>query len=115
MKRLSTTLMALAALVFGITAYAQDNAAATTPPATTAATTNAAPAKNIRLQFEGIPYSDVIERFSQMANKPLVSDTNIVGTLTFNDPKPYTYQEALDTLNLMLAMKGVTLVEANNY
>jgi len=76
---------------------------------------NAAPAKNIRLQFEGIPYSDVIERFSQMAGKPLVSDTNVVGTLSFNDPKAYTYQEALDTLNLMLAMKGVTLVETGNY
>ena len=113
MKRFSTTLMALAALTLGVAAHAQENTAAITNAAP--GTTNAAPAKNIRLQFEGIPYADVIERFSQMAGKPLVSDTNVVGSLTFNDPKPYTYQEALDTLNLMLAMKGVTLIEAGNY
>src|SRR5687767_7641425 len=115
MKRLSTTLMALLAMLFGAAASAQDNAgAAATTNSTAAAGTNA-PAKNIRLQFEGIPYADVIERFSQMVGKPLVSDTNITGTLSFNDPKPYTYSEALDTLNLMLAMKGVTLVETGNY
>src|SRR5688572_29170710 len=116
MKRFSTTLIALAALAFGAATRAQDtNAGATNPPGVQAPATNAAPAKNIRLQFEGMPYADVIERFSQMAGKPLVSDTNVVGTLTFNDPKPYTYPEALDTLNLMLAMKGVTLIESGNY
>src|SRR5690349_15524191 len=116
MKRFSTTLMALVAAFFATAIYAQDKPnPAPSAPANAAAATNAAPAKNIRLQFEGIPYADVIERFSQMAGKPLVSDTNVVGTLSFNDPKPYTYQEALDTLNLMLAMKGVTLVETGNY
>src|SRR4051812_17577246 len=118
MIRFSKTLMALGALAFGAAAFAQDKPAATTnapAPAAVAAATNAAPSKTIRLQFEGIPYSDVIERFSQMAGKPLVSDTNVTGTLTFNDPKPYTYPEALDTLNLMLAMKGVTLIETGNY
>lgn len=103
--------MALVTIAFGAIAHAQD----TTTNSASATATNAAPAKNIRLQFEGMPYADVIERFSQMAGKPLVSDTNVVGTLTFNDPKPYTYPEALDTLNLMLAMKGVTLIESGNY
>src|SRR5881392_1163119 len=115
MKRLSITLMALVAAFFAAAIYAQDKPNPATAATDSAVTTNATPAKNIRLQFEGIPYSDVIERFSQMAGKPLVSDTNVVGTLTFNDPKPYTYPEALDTLNLMLAMKGVTLVETGNY
>src|SRR5258705_7294098 len=115
MKRFSTTLMALAMAAFATVPFAQDKPATTNAAGASAPATNAAPAKNIRLQFEGIPYSDVIERFSQMAGKPLVSDTNVVGTLTFNDPKPYTYPEALDTLNLMLAMKGVTLVETGNY
>ena len=70
---------------------------------------------NIRFQFDGIPYQDVLERFAQMANKPLVADTNLQGTLTFNDPKAYSYQEALDTLNLMLSMKDMTLVESDHY
>ncbi|MFZ9854892.1 MAG: secretin N-terminal domain-containing protein [Limisphaerales bacterium] len=71
-------------------------------------------ARNIRFQFDGIPYTDVIERFAQMAGKPLLSDTNVVGTLTYDDPNAYTYTEALDTLNLMLAMKGVMLLEDGN-
>src|SRR6185503_7350619 len=54
-------------------------------------------------------------RFAQMANKPLLADTNIQGTLTFNDPNPYTYTEALDTLNLVLSMKGLMLVESGHY
>ncbi len=85
------------------------------PAVTTPAPAPIQPARNIRFQFEGIPYMDVIERFAQMASKPLVTDTNIQGSLTFNDPKPYTYQEALDTLNMMLAMKGAMLMEQNNY
>lgn len=86
-------------------------------PAPTAAAPAAAPAeprRNIRFQFEGIPYADVLERFAQMANKPLLADTNIAGTLTYNDPNPYTYQEALDTLNLVLSMKGVMLMDSGH-
>ncbi len=71
--------------------------------------------RNIRFQFDGIPYADVIERFAQMTGRPLVGDANLPGTLTFNDPNPYNYREALDTLNLMLSMKGRMLVEEGNY
>ncbi|MDB6040571.1 MAG: hypothetical protein JWM99_4412, partial [Verrucomicrobiales bacterium] len=70
--------------------------------------------RNIRFQFDGIPYGDVVERFAQMAGKPLISNTNIQGTLTYNDPNPYTYQEALDTLNTVLSMKGLMLVDTGN-
>jgi type II secretory pathway component GspD/PulD (secretin) len=93
------------------------SAAASPPPAAAPATAPALnpAARNIRFQFDGIPYTDVIERFAQMANKPLVTDTNVVGTLTYNDPNPYNYGEALDTLNLVLSMKGVMLVESGNY
>jgi type II secretory pathway component GspD/PulD (secretin) len=112
----------LGALLFaGFTAAAQD-AANTNPPAAQpdvvitagAPAAPATPARNIRFQFDGIPYSDVVERFAQMAGKPLLSDTNVVGTLTYDDPNAYTYNEALDTLNLMLSMKGVMLVEDGN-
>ena len=94
---------------------------ATNPPVQTPPTetprTNSAPAttKNIRFQFDGIPYMDVVERFAQMVNKPLITDTNVQGTLSYNDPNPYSYAEALDTLNIILSMKGVTLVETENY
>src|SRR5688572_23661085 len=83
-------------------------------PAVSAATTNQ-PARNIRFQFDGIPYSDVVERFAQMSGKPLVANTNIQGTLSYNDPKTYTYAEALDVLNVILSMKDVMLVESGNH
>ena len=96
------------------------------PPASTAPATNAAPASpgggaggvaeaNIRFEFGGMPYMDVIQRFAQMVNKPLIVETNVEGTLTFTDPQPYTYGEAIDTLNLMLSMKDATLVESGRY
>ena len=67
----------------------------------------AAEERNIRIQFEEVPYSDALQRFSQMANKPLIIESPLQGTLTFYDPQPYTYQEALDVLNVILSMKGV--------
>ena len=72
------------------------------------------PARNIRFQFDGIPYSDVLERFAQMSGKPLLSDTNVVGTLSYNDPVSYTFPEAIETLNLILSMKGVMLLDTGN-
>ncbi len=86
----------------------------------TAARTNAAataapvPARAIRFQFDGIPYSDVVERFAQMSGKALIASTNVTGSLTYDDPNSYNYNEALDTLNQMLATKGVALVEDGN-
>src|SRR5436190_17504279 len=99
-------------------AVATNKPAAAAKPVSAAVPPAAAPSKtdrNIRFQFDGIPYPDVLERFAQMSNKPLVADTNVQGTLTFNDGQPYTYQEALDTLNVMLSMKGVMLVEDGHY
>lgn len=71
--------------------------------------------RNIRFQFDGIPYMDVVERFAQMVGKPLVTDQKIEGTLTFSDPQPYTYAEAFDLINLILSMKDVMLIENDRY
>ena len=122
MNRTHSTLLALALAGGTFTLAAQD--APTAVPATNApakTVTIAAPAgpataaRNIRFQFDGIPYADVIERFAQMANKPLLAATKPDGTLTYNDANTYTYAEALDTLNVILSMKGVMLVENANY
>jgi type II secretion system protein D len=76
-----------------------------------------APSKDeFRFQFDGVPYGDVIQRFAQMAGKPLLGDSKVVeGSLTFFDSKPYTFDEAFDMLNLLLAMKGFTLIETSRY
>ncbi|HXG48314.1 MAG TPA: secretin N-terminal domain-containing protein, partial [Methylomirabilota bacterium] len=113
------TRLALAAILL-LGSPASMPAQPTSPPAPAQAAPAAPPApvaseRNIRFQFDGIPYADVIERFAQMAGKPLIADTNIQGTLTFNDPNPYTYGEAMDVLNLILSMKGLMLVESGHY
>ncbi len=69
----------------------------------------------IRFDFAGMPYADALQRFAQMAGKPLIADAPVDGTLTFADPRPYSYAEALDTLNLVLATKNVMLVEDDRY
>ncbi len=125
MNRTHPTLLALALATGTFTLAAQD-APKAPPPANapaksvtitpgTAAPAPATAARNIRFQFDGIPYADVIERFAQMAGKPLLAGNKPEGTLTYNDPNAYSYAEALDTLNVVLAMKGVMLVENANY
>ena len=120
-------LAAALCLLLSTLANAQNGAAPATPkpatvpapaaaPATTkAATETKSEERNIRFQFDGIPYADVLERFAQMTGKPLVAGTAIEGTMTFSDSRAYTYQEAFDTLNVMLAMKGVMLMEEGNF
>ncbi|MEM7234890.1 MAG: secretin N-terminal domain-containing protein, partial [Planctomycetota bacterium] len=71
--------------------------------------------RDIRFQFDGIAYNDVVKRFAQMAKKPLIGELDIKGTLSYSDPEAYTYDEALDTLNLILAMKGFVLVETDRH
>lgn len=113
--------LALAVLGFSCSLFAQDHAATNDNnviapgSATTAPASPSGADRNIRFQFDGIPYMDVVERFSQMASKPLLAETNIQGTVTFNDPRPYNYGEAFETLNTILSMKGVMLVETERY
>jgi len=71
--------------------------------------------RDIRFQFAGLPYKEVIQRFAQVSGKPIVGELAIEGNLTFSDTRAYTYSEALDTLNVILSMKGVVLVETERY
>ena len=118
--RLSTLLSCMVASLFYAkaqnasgTANAATNVSVVAPPS---ANTDTKPdTKNIRFQFDGVPYKTVVERFAQMAGKPLLVDIDLEGTLRYSDPEPYDYQEALDTLNLILSMKDATLVEQDRY
>ena len=83
--------------------------------ATDAPRAQAGRAGEFRFQFDGLPYTDVVRWFAQASGKPLIADLAIEGALTFFDSQPYTYEEALDTLNLILGMRGVTLMEAGRF
>lgn len=71
--------------------------------------------RTVQFQFAGIPYSDAVRWFAQKAGKPILGDIAIPGELTFADKTPYTYEDAFETLNLLLAMKGFWLVETDRY
>ena len=90
------------------------NPTSTNAPSTLAAPNPASPTP-IRFDFAGMPYNDALQRFAQMAGKPLIADAPVEGNLTFSDPLPYSYVDALDTLNLILATKSVMLVEVDRY
>ncbi len=67
------------------------------------------------LQYAAMPWPDVIRRFAQTADRPLIGEPYVEGALTFYDAEPYSYQEALDTLNIFLGMRGHQLVERGRY
>ncbi len=69
----------------------------------------------IRFQFDGVDYKDVIRRFAQIAGKPIIGDYNVPGKLTFFDSRKYTFEEAFDTLNVILEMRGFALVEEERW
>jgi type II secretion system protein D len=117
MQKVCYLALAVIGVSFSLIAQEQPiNANRTKTAAAPAAPQSAASAdRNIRFQFDGIAYMDVVERFAQMAGKPLIAETNVQGTVTFNDPRPYDYAQALETLNTMLSMKNVMLVETERF
>lgn len=98
---------------------AQSTAAEDAPAASIAAPASrpsSMPARNIRFQFAGTPYNDVVRQFCQQAiKKPIIGDLSIEGTLTFFDSEPYSFEEAFDTLNILLSMRGVALSDRGRY
>ena len=116
--RLSTLLGCMVACLVYAKAQTPEAANTTTNTVPTQPQNQATPTqevKNIRFQFDGIPYMTVVERFAQMAGRPLLVDMPVEGTLKFSDPEPYAYKEALDTLNIILSMKDASLVEQDRY
>ncbi|MBC8374013.1 MAG: hypothetical protein H8E53_10495 [Planctomycetes bacterium] len=69
----------------------------------------------VRFNYHDVPCADVVKRFAQLANKPLIGEVAVEGNLTFMDAEPYTYEEALDTLNIILAMRGFRLMEFGRF
>lgn len=113
--KLALPLLAVCCSIFAQETQNAANATKTNAVEGAATKTEVNGGRNIRFQFDGIPYMDVVERFAQMADKPLIAETNVQGTVTFNDQRPYNYGEALETLNTILSMKDVMLVETDRY
>ena len=90
-------------------------AAAAPPPTAPSLIAGPKQPANIRFQFDSIPYPDVLRFFAQIAQKPIIGDIPIEGTLTYFESEPATYNEAFETLNTILAMRGFTLMESPRF
>jgi hypothetical protein len=121
----------LMALIAGVTlatpmALAQTSAPAEMPASQPAPVSVAAvpavvsavpvpPARDIRLQYQDQPIALIVRSLCQKMDKPLLGDSNVPGSITFFDSQPYTLDEAFDTINILLAMRGYRLVEDGRF
>ncbi|MCC9658689.1 secretin N-terminal domain-containing protein [Rhodopirellula halodulae] len=94
-------------------AAAQEPAAADSASSTvgdsSASTTNES--KELRFNFSGAPWGDVLRWFSEQADLSLQLDASPAGTVNFSDPtKTYSIGEGLDLINRLLLDRGWALV-----
>ncbi|MCL2744021.1 MAG: hypothetical protein FWE67_09225 [Planctomycetaceae bacterium] len=66
--------------------------------------------ENVRFNFRGAAWRDVIEWFAEQAGLSLQADLTPQGTLNLTDTKAYTPSEAIDILNSYLLFKEFTLL-----
>ena len=102
------------------TAAPQPAAAPTSRPAVAApAVANSAsagaPKAEIRLQYDGAPINAVVKAFSAKLGRPIIGDVNVEGTVTFFDSRPYTLEEAFETINIVLAMRSCRMVDDGRF
>ncbi|MCL2700846.1 MAG: hypothetical protein FWE88_04035 [Phycisphaerae bacterium] len=97
----------------------QPAAAPAEQPAPAAPEAAPAPAPEVKrdyqFQYNGVPYAEVVRRFAQAAKKPILGDVPVEGHLTFFDSESYTYEEAFEMLNTLLAMRGASIIEQGRF
>ena len=90
-------------------------AADVTPQQAAQVLLNALPAENfkkqLRFNFSGAPWKEVLEYISKEADLALQIDQSPAGSVNFSDPtRTYSVNEALDLLNRLLLDRGHALV-----
>ena len=75
-----------------------------------------APNPRLRFTFNGAPFSQVLDFFARETGLPVIREAEVPGgSLTFISAADYTLNEALEILNLNLAMHGRILVRQENF
>ena len=72
------------------------------------------PAGEVRFAFAGVPWREVIDWIAEEAGLALHIDSVPAGSFTYSDPDSFTYQAAIDRINLFLLPQGYTLVRSGN-
>ncbi len=78
------------------------------------ATQTAEPPAEVKLRFNFVhqPWSDVLTWFADEADLSLQMDAPPAGTFNYRDSRSYTPAEAVDLMNRVLLLKGMTLVRS---
>ena len=65
----------------------------------------------LRMSFNGTPWKEVLEWFSEETGMSLQRDTWPTGTFTYADPRnAYSISQAIDAMNLVLMREGYSLI-----
>ncbi|NQU75808.1 MAG: hypothetical protein HQ546_05790, partial [Planctomycetes bacterium] len=67
------------------------------------------------LQYAQAPIASVVRSFSQRLGKPLIAKCEVKGEITFSDSRPYTMEDAFDTINILLAARGYQMAVDGRY
>lgn len=120
MDRQSKTRVLIAAMVFAAagmpcSAFAQA-AQPVSEPGDDSAERASAETVRIGFNFSGAPFTQVIDFFSRQTGLPVIREAEPPkGAMTFISAADYTLTEALEILNLNLAMHGQLVVREDNF
>ena len=68
----------------------------------------------VRFNFKGQTWDQVLDYFSRVTGLPIVRDAEVpAGTVDYINPSPYPLPQALETLNLLLQTRGLVLRDEN--
>ncbi len=121
-RSVSSRALVAAALVSSaglpLSAFAQGDGGAATHNAQEGAAQSGARAGKARLRFtfNGAPFGQVLDFFARETGLPVIREAEVPGgTLTFISAADYSVEEAIEILNLNLALHGRLLVRRDNF
>ncbi len=97
-----------------VSAFSQEAASQGEPLAESGGEARANP--RLRFTFNGAPFSQVLDFFARETGLPVIREAEVPGgTMTFISAADYSLNEALEILNLNLAMHGRILIRQDNF
>jgi general secretion pathway protein D len=91
---------------------ANQPASAAAPVSSAAAT--APPVDKVTLDARGLDIDNLLQFYSRTFSITIIKDPNLTGPVTIMCPQPVSRQEAFDTLNAVLAVRGFTCLFEGN-
>ena len=81
-----------------------------TPAGNAAPAENVAPVEKVTLDVRGLDIDNLLQFYSRTFGLTIIKDPNLTGPVTIMCPRPVSRQEAFDTLNSVLGVRGFTSI-----